>query len=540
VLLLVYLCTCSMVHCSCREISSGLWAYSTCQLQPPPALLTAAADAICGWDKLQGGEAKHLVTLGWALAKLKCKDRRVFAALAAALVPHVGQLSTNQVSVVLWAFGRAAFKDEHLLQQLASRTMHLLQQQQQQQQQQGQQQQQQREAKLSRGAAKQLRDVQFDATTLSSTVWGLSALQRHEPGLMAAAASLAAAAPLVYEFKPYEAVNLLKGFAAAASAVGDADGESSSIDSSMGSSIFAEQAAMQQDQQQQEALQQTGEAAAAAAAVPNRDLAIQLWPAACAVTSAALRRLDEATPQCVVRLMWCLAALHQAAVYSSQQQQAPPLSAAVTQDGRIVFEQLAAAMQRWSSQPPHPVGVTVAAWSLVMAQESGLVSPLLLLQQPGTDGHVATVLGQLLESTMALAGQQQQLKAHQVADLAAAFDRLSRPLQHSGLLQQARNSIGALTATSSSSKLAGAPTEASQAAAADVSLQDGQQQQQQQLLLGQFTAAVSALAAAARQLAAGSAAGQLSVYDVSKMLPAFGRMQVRIGWQRVGVGWACC
>jgi hypothetical protein len=436
----------------------------------------------------------------------------VLAALAAALVPHVQQLSANRVSVVLWAFGRAGFRDQHLLQQLTSRTRHLLQEQQQQQQ--GQQQ----EMKLGRAAARQLKLVQFDATALSNTVWGLSALQWHDPQVMAAAASLGGADPLLYEFRPYEAVNLLKGFAAAASAAaqGDADGIGSSSSSS---SIADEEAAVHQ--QVQEEHQPINKEAAAAAAVPDTRLAIQLWPAACAVASAALRRLDEASPQCVVRVMWALAALHQAAAHSQQQQQqqGPPLSAAATQDGRVVFGQLAAALQlQWSRQAAHPVGLTVASWSLVMAQESGLV-PALLLQEPGKGSHAAAVLQQLLQATVASA-QQQQLKGYQVADLAAAFDRLSRPLQGTGLMQQGGSSIASSSSSSSEASAA--------AAAAEPSAQSAEGQQ----LLGQLAAAVAALAGAAQQSAADAAPGQLSVYDVSKMLAAFGRMQVRQAGRR--------
>ncbi|WIA11801.1 hypothetical protein OEZ85_011893 [Tetradesmus obliquus] len=418
--------------CLTQQALAGLLAPLSSQ-QPPPALLSAAADAICGWDKLQEGEAKHLVSLGWAMAKMNCKDRRVFGALAAALVPHAAQLSANQVSVVLWAFGRAAFRDQHLLQQLASRTQHLLQQQQQQQQ---RQQDGEKQIKLGRAAARRLKHAQFDSTALSNMVWGMSVLQWQEPQVMAAAANVAAGAPLVYDFKPWEVANLLKGFAAAASAAaqgGDGVADSDASSSSSSSSIADSDAALHQ--QVQEALEQTSEAAAAAAAAvaPNRQLALQLWPAACAVASAALRRLDEAMPSCVVRMMWGLAALHQAAVSS---QQGPPLSAAALEDGRVVFRQLAAALQQqWSRQAAHPVGLTVAAWSLVMAQ--------------------------------------------------------------------------------------------GMAAAAGSSVQGGEAQQ----LLGQFAAAVAALADAAQRLQVDAVGpGQLpdavSVADVSKMLPAFGRMQV--------------
>ncbi|KAF6265882.1 hypothetical protein COO60DRAFT_767692 [Scenedesmus sp. NREL 46B-D3] len=171
-----------------------------------------------------------------------------------------------------------------------------------------------------------------------------------------------------------------------------------------------------------------------------------------------------------------------------------------------------------------------------MAQESGLVPALLLLQEPASGGHAAAVLQQLLEVTAALAasqGQQgQQLKAHQVADLAAAFDRLCRPLQRSSgsLASAASNSSSsrdsAVLPFEASAGAAAAAAETDVPAAADLNSQTEEGQQ----LLSQFVAAVGALAGAAQQLAAAAAPGQLSaddtVYDVSKMLAAFGRMQV--------------
>jgi hypothetical protein len=509
-----------MVHYSSREISSGLWAYATCQIQPPQALLSAAADAVSSWDKLQGGEAKHLITLGWALAKFGCKDRQVFAALAASLVPQVPQLSANQVSVVLWAFGRSAYRDEHLLQQLASRARELLLDQQQQQQQ-GQQ----LETSLGRAAARQQKLAQFDSRSLSNTVWGLSALNWQDAQVVAAAASLAAAAPLVYEFRPYDAVNLLKGFATAAAAQGD----DSSSSSSKGSSSSNDVGEADGDQ--------PSAAAAAAAAGNSRELAIQLWPAACAVASAALRRLDEATPSCVTRMMSSVAGLHKAAAQSQQHpQQQPALSAAATQDGRVVFGQLAAALQsQWSRlASTNPTSLAVTAWALVMAQESGLV-PALLLQESSKPGsaaatHASEVLQQLLQATVALANQgrqqQQQLKVHQVADLAAAFDRLCRPLQSSSSSSSSNGDDTAVVSSEASSEPAAAADPAAAAAGPSSHEVEGQ------ALLGQFAAAVAALADAAQHLAADAAPGQLSgtsdaVQSLGKMLSAFGRMQVR-------------
>jgi hypothetical protein len=549
---------CSMTHHSSREISSGLWAYATCQIQPPQALLSAAADAVSSWDKLQGGEAKHLITLGWSLAKFNCKDRQVFAALAAALAPQVLQLSANQVSVVLWAFGRSAYRDEHLLRQLASRARELLHdqlQQKQQQQKQQQQQGQQLEADLGRAAARQQKLLQFNSRSLSNTVWGLSALNFPDAQVVAAAASLAAAAPLVYEFRPYDAVNLLKGFATAAEAQGDDGGNVSSTGSSSGSDAGVAVS------------DETGEAAAAAAA-SDRELAVKLWPAACAVASAALRRLDEATMQCVLRMMSSVAALHKAAAHP---QQGSLLSAAATQEGRVVFGQLAAALHsQWSSQAPnHPISLAVTAWAFVAAQESGLL-PALLLQDSSKPGdaattHAAAVLQQLLQATVVVMTkglQEQQLKVHQVADVAAAFDRLCRPLQSSS---SSSDKFAVLSfGTSSSAAVAnpaaaaedpaaavaepgadlGAAEPAAAPAAADLAAADSaaadpaaaaaagsaSQGAESQALLGQFAAAVAAVADAAQQLAAGAAPGQMgnrdAVNEVSRMLAAFGRMQV--------------
>jgi hypothetical protein len=38
---------------SAREITSALWCYAKCGLQPPPEMLQAAIDNLCSWDKLQ-------------------------------------------------------------------------------------------------------------------------------------------------------------------------------------------------------------------------------------------------------------------------------------------------------------------------------------------------------------------------------------------------------------------------------------------------------------------------------------------------------
>jgi hypothetical protein len=38
---------------SARDVSSALWSYARCNLQPPAELLRAAAHELCSWDKVQ-------------------------------------------------------------------------------------------------------------------------------------------------------------------------------------------------------------------------------------------------------------------------------------------------------------------------------------------------------------------------------------------------------------------------------------------------------------------------------------------------------
>jgi hypothetical protein len=42
---------------SAHDVTSALWCYAKCGLQPPPEMLQASINHLCSWDKLQGVSA---------------------------------------------------------------------------------------------------------------------------------------------------------------------------------------------------------------------------------------------------------------------------------------------------------------------------------------------------------------------------------------------------------------------------------------------------------------------------------------------------
>jgi hypothetical protein len=348
---------------------------------------------------------------------------------------------------------------------------------------------------------------QFNPGSLSGLVWGGAALGwlPAAPALLQAAAQLAGQEPLVYEFTPRAASNLLWGFAV----------------SLRGSDAEQHTASSSGPGEGADALQQ--QLGGGVSAVPSVLQPQQVWQTTLAVAASSLRRLDEADAASLSRLLWSCATLHSwhlhalwstAAAAQQQQQQQQQQGAngaaagaeagaavhAATEDGGRMFEQLCAALAAQLQRQPGTLraSAVVTARALAAAQEQGLmplpddVTVQQQQQQQGSSSVPASVrlLQQLAEGVTA-AARQQQLPARVLADLCVAWAQLLRPLQApSAVVVQEGGGGGSSAATS-------------------------------------LAAAVDALAAAAQQLAEAPGA-RLEVEEVSRMLASFSRLKVRL------------
>lgn len=519
-----------------REISSGLWAYARCGQPVPDGVIAAAAQQLSSWDTLSTPKTttQHLVNLSWAAATLGCKDRQLYSTIAAAAQQKLPQLTASQVSVLAWTLARAGVREQQLMEGLAERARSLLEQQLQYYQQQaageGDM-----VGKRSRGQAMQLRFAPGGLTGLS---WAFgSAWKWHDAALFTAVAAVSSQVPLVYDFKPHEAANLLKGFAIAAGAA-DMELRYGSTAGSGGDHT----AAGEEDSSAvvTTTAQQDGRPATAATAPV---IISNYWSAAVSVAAAVLRRQDEATASSYVRIMWALAELqghrqqHGAGVGSA--------AAAAGPDGSSVFEQTCTAVQRcWQRQPAEPQTVLLATWALVQAQHNNLTPQTLLPTSSSSAGQYEATspsqqLLRVLSNVVVSLANQDLMKPHQLADLAAAYVKLQ---QHTGVKLLP---AGAVTGgqdqqlqrqgNSSSGKdvmLEGLPeamTPEQQVSAAmeqqalrwDAAAASGVPGQQE------LAAAVHAVAAAAKRIGNGPAVDEMRLQDAVRLLASLGKLQVR-------------
>jgi hypothetical protein len=375
----------------------------------------------------------------------------------------------------------------------------------------------------------------FSPGSLSGLVWGGTVLGwlPAAPQLLQAAAAVAVREPLVYEFTPRAASNLLWGFAASlrggdvelwASGGGGAEGSTAPAHSTLHSAHGSTGAAAATAAEEQQAR--------LPASMPLQlQAALQLqavWAAALALAAATLRRLDEADAAALSRLLWSLATLHGwflDALWTQQQQQqqhqhqqqqaqggvsagrtvgAADAVTAATADGGMVFGHLCGAMQRELARQPGALLPYAAATARALGQAqarglSGAWQPPAASEARAAAGRAPAAAAasatpspaQLLQKQLAegiaaaAATQPQQLSSSLVADLLSALVPLVR-------------------------------------AAAAAHTDDGDASKQHDSL----AAAVEGLVAVAGQHAAGRP-GSVPVQDVSRLLPALSRLKVQ-------------
>ncbi|KAF8071056.1 rsuA [Scenedesmus sp. PABB004] len=393
----------ALPRCSVEDVAGVLSAYAHCGLAPPPELAAAAA-ARAAWGELQAASPGTLVSFAWAAAKLGLGDRQLFAAVAAAAGPAAPEMHARHVGSLLWALSHGR-RDDALpaLPALCARLRAALD-----------------DALAARqaGAGAAPRGARgpgggLSAAALGSAAHSLSRLRFAEPGVMARVAALAAAPPTLHDVRPHDAAALLSGFAAAAGTgpLGNdapAGGGGGGVGGAGAPAAGAADAAHAADDD--------GEPARQRPAAKE-----QLLPAAVALATAALRRLDEATLLTLARVLWGLAAT------AARQ---PPGATQEAGAAGSVFQQLCAALTARGA--PDLYSLTVVAWALAHGQ-SGLASAP--EQQPvgAWAARGALPSQELLEAVLqAVSAQAAALveQPEQLGDLAAALERLrarSRP-----------------------------------------------------------------------------------------------------------------
>jgi hypothetical protein len=430
-----------------------------------------------------------VATLAWASSKLGCTDKPLLSHISvAALSGHMQLYTPMQLSNLVWCFSRAAYEDRALGLALTARAVELLQRQQRQQQEQ--------QSGKKGSAIQQAGEWRFTPFGLSNVVAGSAGMGwlSETPELVQLAADVASQAPFVHSFRPMDAASLLWGLATALGGSGP-------------------------DHQPHHHQQQQGAVSVSSSPVVDAEA---VWQASLTVAAAALRRVDEAGAGSLCRLVWSCATLsgwvHKTLAAAVEGAAAADAGAAQRSlaDGRVVFDQLCAALAKSWQHEPQAFGQTAAmtAWALIAAEKCGLWRPD-AMQMAATAGFSqqqqqqqlpALLLQRLLSGISshgkASGGQQQlHLTAGTVGDLSAALSELKHRLESYDSL--ATMASGALGPDTQSTEQPGSSA--------------GQ-------LLVQLSAAVDALAAAAWHHA--GTPGALEVRNVSRMLTAFTHLQV--------------
>lgn len=462
----------------------------------------------CDWLQAQ---PSAVVNLAWAASRLGFKDKQLFShvAVAARSGGQMQRYTPAQLSSLAWALSRAGYQDRALGLSLTARAVELLQRQQCQQQQKDNQD----------STLQQSREWRFTPYALSNVIASSATMGwlRDTPELVQLAAEVAPQDPFVHGFRPMDAANFLWGLATALR------------------EPWVEQYAQQAQQQGAGAADgRVGQNIAASSAALNVQ---DVWQASLRVAAAALRRVHEANAGNLCRMVWATAILsnwvHNRLTAVSAAGTAAGVGAAqqAIAEGRVVFDQLCAALGKCWQQQPHTFGQSVAmtTWALIAADKSGVWR----LDSPGSSAQVSTtaqqrqvaaptlLLQRLLDGISAhgKAGghqQQQPLAASTVADLAVALTDLKPRVESYAILL--KHAVGG-QATHGNGEQQGLPQDAKQG----VQQQEGLVGQ----LMGQLSVAVDALAAVAWQHA--GTPGALEVRDVSRMLTAFTQLQVGLG-----------
>lgn len=510
---------------------------------------TVCLPAFCVYPHNIQAPPKYVASLVFEAAKLGCMDHQLYSrAAAAALNGHIQEYTPVQLATFTWAVASAGYDDRVLGLTLTARAVELL-----------QRQLRQPAAAAAAGPSsssksrgkKRIHELAwlFAPTSLTRVVWGSASMGwlAATPELMHLAVVLAVQEPLVYDFNPRQAANFVWSYATTLGGGGQQRGAAADAAGSTRNETLPDNAVDAAEASSSSSSRRNNNTAEAVQHVSDSPLLDpqQVWQACLRVAAGSLRRLDEADPASLGRMVWSLATLsgwvrrrvsgsQQAVALDSeaaaggaggvlleQQTQQPLHNPAAAQqaveEGTVVFDQVCNALRRlWHQQPrtfTHSVAIT--AWGLVAAEKSGLWQ--LLAPPPGSDSATAApsitgsgasaptlLLLQLLDGIHQLGTAHQQLSASTVADLAVALAEVQPRLQSADALWQRSSASG------------GGPLQ----------------------LLPHLAAAVDVLAAAGWQHA--GTPGALEVRDVSRLLLSFHQLQVRfVGFRAVVVAYTC-
>jgi hypothetical protein len=434
----------SLRLCSARQLAHALSVYAAAGPPMPQGLLDAVESHVACDDVLRDERSPgDLVYLAVAAALAGSRHAGLFAALSCALLPSAPQLAAKEVSSMLWALAtaRQASVAAHgpLLAELAERAGVLLE---------GasvaaspdcSSSSSSRSSRRGTGGGGSSDSDSITPVRLGTMCWALGMLRQPAPRALAAAVALATEPPLLYEIPLLQAAHLLQGWASGAGLLMAQQGGSSSSSSSSSSSNSSCSSSSRE---------------APGAAVATR--VTQLADASLLVAGAGLRRLDEAKPLTLARILFALAKLQQlraAAAVEADQSLLPSSTSAAGEEVASSLPQ--APMQLFQSYcdsltallraqqstrcSRHGNVLSQASWALAHACEQGLAGPqaaaLLLVTAEGIAAESAGG----------------RLRVLELADLAAAWQQLHGLQQGSSVNGSTNISSSSSTLTSSSS-----------------------------------------------------------------------------------------